>query len=78
MASEREAVIAAEFVEVESGRKNDRLGLAAAKARGVRMGGYRQGAAERASERQQKAIAEAEGLANSVVRESHWLRRRSV
>ncbi len=37
--------------------------LAAAKARGVRLGGYRQGAAEKASEcKQKKAIAESEGL----------------
>ena len=36
--------------------------LAAAKARGVCLGGYRQGAAERASERKKKAITEAEGL----------------
>ena len=36
--------------------------LAAAKARGVRLGGYRPGAAEKAAERKQKAIADAEGL----------------
>ena len=36
--------------------------MAAAKARGVRLGGYRPGAAEKASERKQKAIAYAEGL----------------
>ena len=46
MAAERVAVIAAGFVEVESGSNNDRLQMAAAKAKGVRLCGYRQGAAE--------------------------------
>ena len=36
--------------------------LAAAKARGVCLWGFREGAAQKASERKQKAIAEAEGL----------------
>jgi DNA invertase Pin-like site-specific DNA recombinase len=54
----------ASVAEFEARRISERTkeALAAAKARGVRLGGYRQGAAERASERKQKAITEAEGL----------------
>ena len=50
--------------EFEACRISERIkeALAAAKARGIRLGGYRQGSAERASERKQKTIADAEGL----------------
>ena len=47
LATEKDAVIAVEFVEVESGRQGDRSRLAAFKAREVRLGRYRLGAAER-------------------------------
>ena len=57
-------IMMASVTEFEARRISERTkeALAAAKAQGVSLGGYRQGAAERASERQQKAIAEAEGL----------------
>ena len=54
----------ASVAEFEARRISERTkeALAAAKTRGVRLGGYRLGAAIKASERKQKAIAEAEGL----------------
>ena len=54
----------ASVAEFEARRISERTkeALAAAKARGVCLGGYREGAAQKASERKQKAIAEAEGL----------------
>ena len=54
----------ASVAEFEARRISERTkeALAVAKARGVCLGGYREGAAHKASERKQKAIAEAEGL----------------
>lgn len=54
----------ASVAEFEARRISERTkeALAAAKARGVRLGEYRPGAAEKASERKQKAVADAEGL----------------
>ena len=54
----------ASVAEFEARRISERTkeALDAAKARGVRLGGSRQGAAKKASERKQKAIADTEGL----------------
>ena len=54
----------ASVAEFEARRISERTkeALAAAKARGVRLGGYRPGAAQKASERKRKAVAEAEDL----------------
>ena len=57
-------MIVVSVAELEARRFSERTkaALAEAKARGVCLGGYRPAAAEKASERKQKAVAEAEGL----------------
>ena len=57
-------MIVVSVAEFEARRFSERTkaALAEAKARGVCLGGYRPAAAEKASERKQKAVAKAEGL----------------